>query len=76
MTTKKKRSETTISVPKELKTKFEKLPKNWLNFANFCREAIREKLTQEERLQTWVAEDTEGRPPYTPQDSQDKDKPL
>ena len=71
------RSETTISVPKELKARFERLPKkSWLNFADFCREAIREKLTQEKRLQTWVVEDaTEDGPPRTRRESVDKDRP-
>ena len=51
---------TTVRVPQLLKEEFEAMPNRgrWLNFADFSREAIREKLTQEKRLLTWVAEDT------------------
>ena len=68
---------TTIRVPKSLQGRYNDLPKKyWLNFPDFCREAIREKLTQEERLRTWVVEDaTEDGPPCTPRESVDKDKP-
>ena len=40
---------TTIRVPKSLQGRYDDLPKKyWLNFPDFCREAIREKLTREE----------------------------
>ena len=68
--------DTGVRIPLELKHRFERLPRNWVNFADFCREAIREKLTQEERLRTWVVEDaTEDGPPRTRRESVDKDKP-
>jgi hypothetical protein len=43
---------TTVRVPIALRRIFDKLDgrKKWLNFADFSREAIREKLTQEQRL--------------------------
>ena len=76
MSTEKLRSETTVSIPKELKTRFDRLPKNWLNFADFCREAIRDKLTQEERLLKWVPEGEAGDdPPRTQQDTHHKGSP-
>ena len=66
---------TTVRVPQLLKEEFEAMPnkRRWLNFADFSREAIREKLTQERRFLTWVAEDTEGDPPHVPQDNDHKD---
>ena len=40
---------TTIRVPKSLQGRYDDFPKKyWLNFPDFCREAIREKLTREE----------------------------
>ena len=68
---------TTVRVPVLLKEEFEVMPnkKRWLSFPDFCREAIREKLTQERRLLTWIAEDATGvGPPHTPRESVDKDK--
>ena len=49
---------TSVRVPHLLKEEFETLPtqKKWLNFADFCREAVREKLTQEQRKASWVDE--------------------
>ena len=42
---------TTVRVPIALRKIFDTLNSRpmWLNFADFCREAIREKLTQEQR---------------------------
>ena len=42
--------DTGVRIPLELKRRFDRLPKNWLNFADFCREAIREKLNRERLL--------------------------
>ena len=49
---------TTVRVPIALRRIFDELRNrnNWLNFADFSREAIREKLTQEQRLQSWREE--------------------
>ena len=49
---------TSVRAPHLLKVEFENLSnKNrWLNFADFCREAIREKLTQEQRKASWRGE--------------------
>ena len=46
---------TTVRVPIALRRIFDNLTSRnkWLNFADFSREAIREKLTQEKRLQSW-----------------------
>ena len=46
---------TTVRVPIALRRIFDGLTSHnkWLNFADFSREAIREKLTQEKRLQSW-----------------------
>lgn len=39
---------TTVRIPKDLQKEFSELPsKNWLNFSDFTREAIREKLNRE-----------------------------
>ena len=40
---------TTVRVPVLLKEEFEAMPnkRRWLSFPDFCREAIREKLTRE-----------------------------
>ena len=53
---------TTVRVPVLLKDEFERLPSRnrWLNFADFCREAIREKLEQEERRLSWAAGEDAG----------------
>ena len=66
---------TTVRVPVLLKEEFEAMPnkRRWLSFPDFCREAIRAKLTQERRLLTWGAEDVEGDPPHTPQENGHKD---
>lgn len=37
-----------VRFPKELKEAFERLPKRWLNFADFCREAVRLYLKEQE----------------------------
>ena len=68
--------ETTVRVPVLLKEEFEAMPnkRRWLSFPDFCREAIREKLTQQERLRKWVPGDTtEDGPPHTPRESMDTD---
>ena len=68
---------TTVRVPVLLKEEFEAMPnkRRWLSFPDFCREAIREKLTQEKRLRTWVVEDATGAgPPHTPQENGHKDR--
>jgi len=67
---------TTASLPTGLKQRFEKLPtrNEYMNFSDFVRRKVEIAITQEERLQTWVVEDTEARPPHTPRESVDKDK--
>jgi len=49
---------TTVRVPIALRRIFDELTgrNKWLNFADFSREAIREKLTQEQRKSSWVVE--------------------
>ena len=39
---------TGVRIPIELKQRYEKLPKHWLNFADFSREAIRLHLQEQE----------------------------
>lgn len=69
--------DTTASVYGDMVRRMKAL-KNWDSYKNvgeFVHEAIREKLTQEERLQTWVVSDATGEsPPRTPQDTDHKDK--
>lgn len=49
---------TTVRVPIALRRIFDKLDgrNKWLNFADFSREAIREKITQEQRKASWAVE--------------------
>ena len=58
--------DTTVRLPKEIKRRFEKLPRNWVNFADFVREAVRLYLQDQEARALHEIEEREEPGPLRP----------